>query len=351
MNSQNDSGDLPVLRRWLGGSESHPLRWYFEYRRPDLHPAVVSAWWKSVILVPVEQTLSILEATAPVGLDGKRRDFRAFTDMSEAGMQHFRTHLAELTVASQLAEAGVPFRFNTDEGPDLLLQCGQETFGIEIGSRHPRSVSDLSHALIRGLRERGLPTAVRIRTDPVPPVTIRASVRDAVIEAFLPADGSPGVTSLRVEAAPARPEDGIPASWLSIQVSRGNGYTTMSAPFKSPHVAAMAQDVASGVLREKRKRRQAKLMPTVLIVDLSGGDLPDLRSWPEAFDALWEAHDDFLAVGGMTITTRSREPKLRFSLNPFADQPALERVTALVSESGPFSDLADQLKNRRWPTG
>ncbi|WP_372352717.1 hypothetical protein [Streptomyces sp. KL116D] len=292
----------------------------------------------------MEQTLSILEAAAPAGLGGKRRDFRGFTDMSEAGMRHFRTHLAELTVASQLAEAGVPFRFNTDEGPDLLLQCGRETLGIEVGSRQPRSVSDLTHALIRGLRERGLPAAVTIRTDPVPPVTIRDSVRDTVIEAFLPADGSLGVTSLRVEAAPARPEDGIPASWLSIQVSRGNGFTTMAAPFKSPHVTAMAKDVASGVLREKRKRRQAKLMPTVLIVDLSGGDLPDLRSWPDAFDSLWETDDHFLAVGGMTISTRSRIPKLRFSVNPFADQPALDRVTAAVSKCVIFADLADQLK-------
>jgi hypothetical protein len=140
-----------------------------------LHPAVISAWWKSPILAAVERTLSILEAAAPVGLNGKRRDFRAFTDMIEAGMQFFRTHLAELTVASHLAEAGVPFRFNTDKGPDLLLQCGEETFGIEVGSRHPRSATDLSHTLSQGLRARGLPAAVSIRTDPVPPVAIRAS--------------------------------------------------------------------------------------------------------------------------------------------------------------------------------
>ncbi|MEU0170244.1 hypothetical protein ABZ214_33155 [Streptomyces iakyrus] len=306
-----------------------------------MHPAVISAWWKSPILVAVERTLSILEAAAPVGLNGKRRDFRAFTDMSEAGMQFFRTHLAELTVASHLAEAGVPFRFNTDKGPDLLLQCGKETFGIEVGSRHPRSVTDLSHTLSQGLRARGLPAAVSIRTDPVPPVAIRASVRDAIIEAFLPADGSPGVSSLRVEASPARPEDGIPASWLSIQVSRDRGYTTMSAPFNSPHVIAMAQDVATGVLREKRKQRQAELMPNLLIVDLSGNDLPDLRCWPEAFGALWEPGDKFLAVGGMTVSTRSREPELRFSLNPFTDRQALERVAALISGCGVFTDMAN----------
>jgi hypothetical protein len=326
------------------------LRWYFEYRRPGLHPSVVVRWWRNPILVAVEQTLGILESAAPVGLDGKRRDFRAYTDTSGAGMQQFRTHLAELTVASHLAEAGIPFRFNTGEGPDLLLTCGRETFGIEIGSRHPKSVSDLSQTLSRGLRARGLPAAVTIRTDPVPPVSIRASVREAIIKAFLPADGGPGVSSMRVEAAPARPHDGIPASWLTIQVSRGRGYTTMSAPFNSPHVIAMAQDVAAGVLREKRKTRQAKLMPTVLIVDLSGNDLPDLRCWPDVFGALWEPGDAFLAVGGMTVGTISRKPELRFSLNPFAQQQPLERVAALVSECETFADLATQLKSTQRPT-
>ncbi|MFD7437806.1 hypothetical protein [Streptomyces sp. NPDC059861] len=67
----------------------------------------------------MQQTLTILETAAPVGLDGKRRDFHAFTDMSGAGMQFFRTHLAELTVGSHLAQAGVPFRFNTADAPDL----------------------------------------------------------------------------------------------------------------------------------------------------------------------------------------------------------------------------------------
>ncbi|KUO14767.1 hypothetical protein [Streptomyces dysideae] len=33
---------------------------------------------------------------------------------------------------------------------------------------------------------------------------------------------------------------------------------TMSAPLSSPHVLAMAQDVAAGALREEREKRQAK---------------------------------------------------------------------------------------------
>ncbi|MER5215458.1 hypothetical protein ABT063_34190 [Streptomyces sp. NPDC002838] len=82
----------------------------------------------------------------------------------------------------------------------------------------------------------------------------------------------------------------------------------------------------------------------MLIVDLSGNDLPDLRCWPEVFGALWEPGDEFLAVGGMRVSTRSREPELRFSLNPFIDRQMLERVTALVSGCGVFTDMAERLK-------
>ncbi|GAB3003256.1 hypothetical protein GCM10023080_081230 [Streptomyces pseudoechinosporeus] len=350
MNTQNGRGDLPVLRRWLGGLKEHPLLWYFESRRPGLHPSVTYAWWRNPILVAVEQTLTILEAAAPEGLEGKRGDFRAFKSMSAVGTERFRTHLSELTVASHLGEAGIPFSFNTGEGPDLLLRSGQETFGIEIGSRRPKSLSDLSRTLSQGLRERGLPAAVSISTDPIPPVTIRSSVRYAIIEAFLPADGSPGVSSLRVQASPERPEDGIPASWLSIRVGRHEGYMHTSAPFNSPHVIAMAQDVATGVLREKRKLRQAKLMPTVLVVDLSGTDLPDLRCWPEAFQAVWQPSDEFLAVGGMTVSTRSRTPTVRFALNPFTDRHTQETFTALVSGCEVFADLAEQVRRVARPT-
>ncbi|KKD03172.1 hypothetical protein [Streptomyces sp. WM6386] len=119
---------------------------------------------------------------------------------------------------------------------------------------------------------------------------------------------------------------------MSIQVSHDRARTTVSAPFDSPHVLAMAQGVAAGVLREKRKRHQSKLMPTVLIVDVSGSDLPDLRRWPEILDALWEPDDAFLSVGAMTVSTRSRE---------------LERMTTLISECGVFMDMVQRVLRGR----
>jgi hypothetical protein len=130
-------------------------------------------------------------------------------------------HRAELVIASLLAEASISFRFNTKAGPDLLLGEDGNVFGIEISSRRPKSLSDLARLLHRGLRARGLPSSVSISSKPIPPVTIRDDVRNSIIEQFLPADGAKGVTSLRVMAAPAQPKYGIPASWVTIQVTGG----------------------------------------------------------------------------------------------------------------------------------
>jgi hypothetical protein len=63
-------------------------------------------------------------------------------------------------------------------------------------------------------------------------------------------------------------------------------------------------------------KRQAKLMPMVLIVDLNGNYLPDLRSWIDVLSVLGKSGDGFLAVTGMALSTRSRAPEL-----PVPDEP------------------------------
>ncbi|MFJ3785693.1 hypothetical protein [Streptomyces sp. NPDC090093] len=346
-----EAENLPVLQYWLDGVAAHPLRWYFESRRPNRHPGVVYAWWRSPILVAVEETLAILEATQPEGLGAKRREFRAIKGQAPHDMEQFLALRAELTVASHLAASGVPFQFNGEEGPDLLMTVDGETCGIEVSSRRPKSLDSLTRDLQQGLRARGLPTGVSTSTDPIPPVAIRATVRREILDAFLPPDGTSGVSSMRVEVAPARPEDGIPASWLTIRVGANERYGMTSAPWNSPHMKATAQEVARNVMREKRKIRQSKLMPTLLIVDLSDTDLPDLRCWPEAFDSMWEGTDQFVALAGMTMTRLSREPNLRFSVNPFTERRLVEAMAESVSSCAVFGDLPDALagrRSRRW---
>ncbi|MFI9610950.1 hypothetical protein ACIHCM_04500 [Streptomyces sp. NPDC052023] len=206
--STSSQGYLPVLRRWMGDGPTHPLRSNVD--RPSRHPGITHAWWRDPVLTCLEETLVLLEGAQPGGLDSMARTFRAFDDSSWAGKEQFLRHRAELVVASLLAEAQVPFRFNTGPGPDLLMGEEPLCLGIEISSRRPKSLFDLSQTLREGLRARGLDLGVSIRTDPIPPVAIRSEVRNAIIEQILPADGSPAVRSLRVMAAPARPEDGIP---------------------------------------------------------------------------------------------------------------------------------------------
>ncbi len=341
-------GDLPALQNWFEGRDDHPLRWFFQSRRKTSRPPNAAyAWWRNPILVAMEETLAILEAVQPDGLGAKRREFRAFKSTGSGYMDHFMTHRAELVIASLLAEASISFRFNTVAGPDLLLGENGKVFGIEVSSRRPKSLSDLSRALHVGLRARGLSSSVSISTDPIPPVAIRNDVRNAIIEKFLPTDGGRGVTSLRAMAAPARPEYGIPASWVTIRVGGDEGRLTTNAPFNSPHMIATAQQVANNVLREERKLVQAQRWPTVLIVDLSGTDLPDLRYWNQAFEGVWQPGDEFLAVGAMVAHSVRREPSLSFSINPFADQHRVEEMAAGVAASLAFAEFVDRRRTAR----
>jgi hypothetical protein len=333
-------GDLPVLRSWLKGTKDHPLHCFFRSRRTRSVPGVAYAWWRNPILVAIEETLELLETAEPPGIGFKRREFRGLGGLGPSGMEQFRRLQAELIVASLLAGAGIPFQFNKAAGPDLLLGEDSPDFGIEVSSRSPQSLSKLSMTLSEGLRQRGLPSSVSIVTDPIPPVAIRADVRDAIVRKFLPPAGGRGVTSLRAQVAPARPEHGIPASWATISVTGSQGYLRTGAPFNSPHMVATAQHVAQGVLRERRKVRQARALPTLLIVDLSASDLPDLRRWEQAFEKVWEPHDAFLAVGSMVVRTISREPTLSFSINPFADGDAVAKLADQLRRVPAFKDLA-----------
>lgn len=344
--------DLPVLSRWMdGASPTHPLRWYFKAAEecPSRYQGAVREWWRNPILTAIEETLAILERVHPDGLLAKRQDFRGFWDQSAEGMDFFLTHRAELTVASHLAESGVPFRFNGGEGPDLLLDAGEMRFGIEVSSRRPKSLDSLTRELRAGLQARGLPAVVTTSTDPIPPVVIREKVRREIIEAFLPSDGGPGVTSMRVEAAPARPEDGIPAAWVTIRVTPNESVSTMTAPYNSPHMVATAQEVARNVLREKRKVRQSKLMPTVLVVDVSGTDMPDLRCWGDVFGPMWEPTDEFVALAAMTMTRLSREPNLSLSINPYADLQTVHAISETTMPCALFTGLPDGVAKRRSP--
>ncbi|MEW1773511.1 GNAT family N-acetyltransferase [Streptomyces sp. NPDC086777] len=162
MNSASE-GRLPVLRRWMGDGQTHPLRVHMD--RPSKYPGIIHAWWRDPVLTCLEETLVLLETAQPQGLDSMARTFRGFDDPSWAGKEQFLRHRAELVVASLLAEARVPFRFNTAAGPDLLMDNVFPCMGIEISSRRPKSLFDLSQALHEGLRERGLALSAAGKVD------------------------------------------------------------------------------------------------------------------------------------------------------------------------------------------
>ncbi|MBD0695806.1 hypothetical protein BG452_04350 [Streptomyces sp. CBMA123] len=306
---------------------------------PSPDPEVVYAWWRDPVLVVLEEILTVLEQAHPVGLESIARTFRAFDDPSWDGMEKFLQHRAELVVAALLAESGVPFRFNTTAGPDLLLD-GAPTCAIEVSSRSPKSLFNLNQVLGEGLRARGFPDTLTITAEPIPPVEIRSQVRDAIVQQFLPPDGSPGVGRLRAMAAPSRPDDGIPASWVTV-TRGGSGITSYSAPYDSPHMTALAQSVATNVLRDKRKIRQSQALPTLLVVDVSRTDLPDLRCWEKTFERIWKPHDAFLGLAALVADPNQRTPTLTFSINPYADPEHVAHLASGVSGCPAFGVLQD----------
>ncbi|MET7396000.1 hypothetical protein ABZS66_21155 [Dactylosporangium sp. NPDC005572] len=261
-----ENEDLPTLSRWLDGIDEHPLLWFFEHRVEGfVPPGAGYDWWNDPVLIVVEQTLEILEAAGPAGLSAKRRAFRAYRGRGLVAFEQFMPMRTELVVASMLAAAGRPFRFNTKAGPDLLVG-DPPRFGIEISSRRPKRLSHL--------------------------------------------------------ATSTGPDN---------------------SPHMSPHMVALARHVATGVLREDRKVRQARIMPTVLIVDISGTDLPDVRSWSTTFDPLWQPADAFLALGAMYSSTTSRIPEIRFSVNPYADPAVLGALAWYLDGVTALTDFADRV--------
>jgi hypothetical protein len=127
------------------------------------------------------------------------------------------------------------------------------------------------------------------------------------------------------------------------------------ARYNSPHMLALAQSVAVKVLRDERKIRQSQTLPTLLIVDLSGGDLPDVRYLDTTYGPLWQPTDTYLALGAMHTLTTRRVPEIRFSVNPYADKaPSASppsRCAALrplpISRTGPTVGSADDGRAER----
>jgi hypothetical protein len=118
------------------------------------------------------------------------------------------------------------------------------------------------------------------------------------------------------------------------------------ARYNSPHMLALAQSVAVKVLRDERKIRQSQTLPTLLIVDLSGGDLPDVRYWDTTYGPLWQPTDTYLALGAMHTLTTRRVPEIRFSVNPYADRAAVGVAAEPLRGVAALADLANRADRR-----
>jgi hypothetical protein len=335
---------LPSLRRWLAGRDRHPLRWFFQ-APPSLEvPAgVLYLWWRSPVLAVVDGFISTLERASIPGLEAKRKQFRALPSVSletvaESDLRS-RDKLselcAELAVAAALVDAGVQFRFNTGRGPDILLpETGKATAALEVGSRSPEGLSSLAMEVLFALQSRNIVADVRLSADSGPPLAIRQIVRLDVAQ-WIVGEAARGAT-IEVSRTVA------PGCELRIEVRPGEGaepnvLTTSGIPADSPHGARVAAEVAMRVLRDERKMRQAELLPTVLVVDVTRCDsVSAIRSqpWDAVFSTEWRPEDRFVGVAAMVSHANDERPFLDFSPNPHASAADLVAVETSLGPSG-----------------
>jgi len=350
-----EAASLPVLRGWLDGKPQHPLRYYFGPPPGlEVHGEFRYEWWRSPILTTVEEILTILERAQPPGLPSKRRDFRALKGMDWSNRDRFSELRTELAVGAALVESGVGFRFNPPPGPDLLVDdlSGGEV-AIEIGSRAPIGFSAFCMDVVHQLLPLGLDAHIHLMAPVYPPVSIRADVRERIMEKILDLVSSDApFGAVNMIAIPERPELNAPACPITIQYYRqkpGEGLKVTSqsaAPISGPQLKDTVNEVARRILRDDRKRRQAGTeVPTVLLAEVSRCDLGIFRSespWASIFDEVWCQDDRFVAVGATLCYQDQRVPEIGFSVNRFAPTAAVRRVVEALSGCPQMSGLADQ---------
>ncbi len=321
---------LPTLRSWLAGVAQHPLHQLMR-RPPGLEPDfVVYAWWRDPILTIFDELIAALERAQPKGLSRTRRRFKELGDGPESRNDLYRLR-AELVVAASLIENGVSFRINPNEGPDFLVdEAAGQVVGIEVSTRAPLSLATLGAEVAAQLEALGVPAAVQFIAEGPPPVSIRGGARQRILDHVVQAALAGGQQVLFEEAVPARIDECKPASMLQIQISHPAGLTQPSVSAMaaihpgSPHLEDIAEEIAKQPLRDEQKRRQAMLMPTVLVTDVThcgGSTNRQLTEWLPIFDRIWAPGDPFVGLVGMICHYNHRTPTFAASVNPHrADQ-------------------------------
>lgn len=329
------SAPFPFLQEWLNRApQDHPLH-------SLVSKAATNSEQDSFAVEAVtafEDLIEILEQAQPLRLDSVRADFRharTFDELLDAR--------AELVAGAKLGRAGVLFDFgqrNACPQPDLVLR--EMDLGIEVKARRLNGLRDLHDELEDALAAIDAHVLVHLIPDSQP-LIIKADVRARVVEETLQrvrnGDLSTTVTvveqpwaarkqlllSVRILEAPGPP--------YSSRVVITNGFWS-SEP--GPHLRD-AEEQVRAVLESEQKVRQAKSMPTILLVDVARTGVAWIRTpavWARHLAALIPENSPFVGVAVMIPTLDSSDVAISLGLRANLPEQVRDAVQKLAHRLG-----------------
>jgi hypothetical protein len=303
----------PVLTKWLDGADAaHPLL------RPEM-----TGWF----LDTLELIVAPVDAADPLRLPTKIKAFRTLTTSTALLEQR-----AELLIGSMLARGGVPFEFGKDY-PDYVL--GDQALGIEVGSRALDGPWALHDRLEELLAASGSDVSVQLSFDDRP-LKLGDTRIDEIAEAIASHPMSQPAESMRFDdvglSAQLTRGAGIPVSRVAVTFAGGLGLNLTA------HMADVEREIEN---KAKEKARQADMMPTIVLLDMSRTGWAWMRGPQAMIPALQKIlpSTPFAGLGGFTTSLESAEPMQTNLAIASTLQP---ETTALIEQAARALNLTAQ---------
>ncbi|WP_329266901.1 hypothetical protein [Streptomyces sp. NBC_01451] len=326
------STSFPFLQDWMDKTpQDHPLADLITEATGN-SPADSFA---SATVTAFENIIEALETARPERRAGVRRDFRNARTFDD----DLLIVRAEMLAGAKLARAGIPFDFGRRNGatdPDLVLR--EMNLGIEVKARRLDGLRELHDELKTALADIDPPVLVHLMPDSQP-LTIKPDKRAEVVAETVQRvrSGNLGTavtvihqpwsarTRLRLSLGIYQADD-LPNGSL---VAVTNGFWD-SEP--GPHLTDVESEVRLA-LQDEQKIRQAKSMPTILLVDAARTGSAYIRSpkiWARRLETLLPDTTPF--VGAAVMVPTIEDPDVGISLGVRAnlsdqDRAAVDELT------------------------
>jgi hypothetical protein len=313
-----------------GAHQRHVLR---EVIR-DVEQATDGQPDRRLVLAAFDELIEALEGAAPNRLASVRGDFEKAIEFDDLWIVR-----SEMVAGAKLARSGVPFDFGQrgkQPEPDLLLR-GVD-LAIEVKSRRLDGLRDLHDELEAALEEANAPVTVHIVCNERP-LYIKPDVRKELVSQTLglAAQGGGAIVKTLDQPWAATPTLDVAVRVFPHEPFLEGHRVFIESGFKlTNHMQDVTTEVIK-VLADEQKMRQAKAMPTVLLVDGSRVGLNWLRSdamWAKMLAASIPEDTPFKAIAVMRPDLMQSDVTLSIGLRPGLSDDERERIESLATKVG-----------------